>query len=386
MNAQQWLARLIGFDTTSRNSNLELIEDLRLWLKKNQIDSYVISDTAEPKANLLATLPAKNGNTDGGIILSAHTDVVPVDGQWWDSDPFIAFEQDGRIYGRGAADMKGFIAVLLALIPKFKQLELLKPLHFAFSFDEEVGCLGLPLLLAQLQQMKIRPEACLVGEPTNMRPIVGYKGRQVYHCQIKGFATHSSLTNRSCNAIEYASQLISYISGIAKHLKEKGPFDYDFDVPFTTISINIISGGNAPNVTPGSCEFIFDVRYLPGFPTENFSSQIENYIKKRLLPKMQAQYSEAAIYMNLISNSPGFSVSEDATITQLMRTITAVKERLKVSYSTEAALFQNARIPTVICGPGSIEQAHGANEFVTVEQLKLCEKVISNLVYLFCQK
>ena len=195
-----------------------------------------------------------------GILLSGHTDVVPVAGQNWNTDPFVATEKDGKIYGRGSCDMKGFIAVLLALVPEFKKLHLLKPIHFSFTYDEEIGCIGVSYLLDHLKKTGIQPEGCIVGEPSNMQPITGEKTRHVYHCQVQGLASHASLPNRGCNAIEYASKLIWYIHKIADHLKENGPFDKDFDVPFTTITTNIVSGGTATNIIPGLCEFIFEVQ------------------------------------------------------------------------------------------------------------------------------
>ncbi|AHE67151.1 acetylornithine deacetylase [Legionella oakridgensis] len=384
MDAQQWLASLISFDTTSRNTNIPLIEVIEAWCKRHHLASQIILGRHEKKANLFATIPAKNGEVEGGIILSGHTDVVPVDGQLWDSDPFVATEHHGKIYGRGTADMKGFIAVVLALLPEFKTLKLKKPIHVAFTCDEEIGCLGVPYLLDYLQRAGIHPEACIVGEPSGMRPIVGYKGRQVYHCQIRGLAAHSSLTTRGCNAIEYACRLICYIKQIADYLKKEGPFDNDFDVEFTTMTTNIISGGEASNIIPGNCEFIFEIRYIPNSSLENIRSQIENYINHTLLPEMQSVYSEAAIYLDLTSDAPGFTALEDEPITSLVRTITGEKERFKVSYSTEAGLFQRAHIPTLICGPGHIEQAHRPNEYISIDQLKICESVLRNVIHFFC--
>ncbi|KTD38567.1 acetylornithine deacetylase [Legionella nautarum] len=384
MNTYQWLAKLISIDTSSNNSNLELIETMASWLKLHDIDFHIIPSPDESKANLFATIHTKNEQVRGGIVFAGHTDTVPVAGQMWQTDPFVATEKNGKIYGRGACDMKGFIAVLLALVPKLKKLRLLKPIHFAFTYDEEVGCIGVDFLLDHIKKLGITPEGCIVGEPSSMRPIIGEKSRRVYHCQIKGWSAHSSLAAKGCNAIEYASRLICYVHRLANYLKKNGPFDYDFDYPFTTISINIVSGGIAYNVIPGTCEFILEIRYLPQFPLENFRSQIENYINKELLPEMKKNYSEAAIYLEEISDASGFVALEDAPLIRLVRSITGVKERLKVSYSTEAGNYQDANIPTVVCGPGHIDQAHQPNEFITKEQLVICENVIKNIVNLFC--
>lgn len=384
MHTIQWLSKLISFNTISSHSNMEIIEAIDAWFKLHNIDSQIIHGHAATKANLFATIPAQNGQTQGGIILSGHTDVVPVAGQPWDTDPFIATEKNGRIYGRGACDMKGFLAVILALVPEFKKLKLSKPIHFSFSYDEEVGCIGVEFVVTHLKKMGIKPGGCIVGEPSNMQPIIGEKARQVYHCQIQGLSAHSSLVNRGCNAIEYASRLICYIKKLAERLKQKGPFDHDFDLPFTTIVTTIVSGGTASNVIPGNAEFIFEVRYLPDFPAETLCHQIENYIHKKLLPEMRKIYPEAGIYLAQTSDAAGFNAEDDAAITRVVRKITGVNTRLKVSYTTEAGIFEEAHIPTIVCGPGDIEQAHRPNEFVSLEQLTICENVFRKIIHSFC--
>ncbi|MBA2709660.1 MAG: acetylornithine deacetylase [Tatlockia sp.] len=383
MNTQQWLKRLVAFDTTSRNSNLELIALIQNWFEQNQLSPKLIFDETKTKANLLATLPAYDGNSTGGIVLSGHTDVVPIDGQIWDSHPFEAIERDGRIYGRGTCDMKGFIAVLLNLLPEFCTLKLQKPIHFVFSYDEEVGCLGIRPLLAHLERLEVRPEACVIGEPTNMQPVTAHKGRLLYRCRIHGVASHSSLTNKGCNAIEYAALLMVYLQSLAEQFKQQGPFDQDFDVPYTTLTTNMINGGSALNIIPEWCEFAFEFRHLPDVKPQEISNQIENYINDQLLPSMQKEHPEASIDLVEISAAPGLNTSEDQMITQLIRNLTGTEKRTKVSYGTEGGLFHEAEIPTIICGPGSIEQAHRPNEFVSIEQLIECENLISRLVKSF---
>ncbi|RUR19321.1 acetylornithine deacetylase [Legionella sp. km535] len=385
MDTLHWLTKLISFNTVSSNSNMQLIEAIDVWFKQNDINTQIIPGHSHGlKANLLATIPARNGQTQGGILLSGHTDVVPVAGQKWNTDPFVATEKDGKIYGRGSCDMKGFIAVLLALVPEFKKLHLLKPIHFSFTYDEEIGCIGVDYLLEHLKKIGIQPEGCIVGEPSNMQPITGEKNRHVYHCQVQGLASHASLPNRGCNAIEYASELIWYIHNLADHLKEDGPFDKDFDVPFTTITSNIVSGGTATNIIPGLCEFIFEVRLLPTFPVEYIRNQIEHYIHKEMLPKMRKSYFKAEIYLDKTSDVRGFQALESSQITQIVRQVTGIKDCLKVSYSSEAGIFQDADIPTIICGPGTIEQAHRTNEFISIEQLKMCENMLRKMIYFFC--
>lgn len=384
MNTQEWLNHLISFDTTSRNSNLALISTVESWCQEQQLKAYVLPDETKTKANLLATIPAVDGSTQGGLVLTGHTDVVPVDGQTWATDPFQATALGDKVFGRGTADMKGFIAVMLALTPKFKAMKLAKPIHFSLTYDEEVGCLGAPFVVDFMRNSGLAPEACIVGEPTNMKPVIGYKGRLMYHCQFKGLAAHSSLANQGCNAIEFASRLICYIREMADGIKKQGPFDSDFDVPYTTVTVNIISGGAATNIIPANCDFYLEVRYLPDFSKERFSSQIENYIAQELLPEMQETHPAAAVLFELDSNAPGFNTTMESPIVGLVQAITGGHELTKVSYSTEAGIFHRGGIPSIICGPGSIEQAHKPNEFVTQEQLRLCETALLNIVQSFC--
>lgn len=373
MNSIEWLSKLISFDTTSRNSNLELISAIANWFEDHKILTKLIYDTDKQKANLFATLPAHNGNTQGGLVLSGHTDVVPVDGQHWNTDPFQATEIDGRIYGRGACDMKGFIAVVLATLPEFKKTKLQKPLHFAFSYDEEVGCTGAISLIDEIQQSGLRPEACIVGEPTDMLPVVGHKGINAYRCRVHGRATHSSLTTQGCNAIDYAAELICYIRECAKQLRQQGPQDNHYDVPFTSVSTNMIAGGNAMNTIPSYCEFVYEFRNLPTVNPKEIHNKIQTYIHQILLPKMQMEFADGAVEIEQLATAPGLETTEQEAITQWIRTLTGDKIIRKVAYATEAGLFQQAGIPTIVCGPGHIEQAHRANEFVSLEQLKRCE-------------
>jgi acetylornithine deacetylase len=385
MNSLQWLKKLISINTVSSNSNIPLIEEIKGWFELHEISYQIIPGANEEKVNLLAIIPAHDGNASGGLLLSGHTDVVPVAGQTWNTDPFLPIEQDGKIYGRGSCDMKGFLAVLLALTPEFKKIKLLKPVYMAFTFDEEVGCIGVDYLVEYLQKNKIQPEGCIVGEPSSMRPVVGEKKRRLYHCQVVGKAVHSSLAPFGCNAIEYASRLISYINELAQHTQQQGPFDHDFDIPFTTVTTNLVSGGIATNIVPGNCEFIVELRYIHDFPILNFQHQILGYINTDLVPLMQTTYPEAAIYFDEHSDSRGFNASEDSHLIRVVRAVTGIKERYKVSYSTEAEAYQNLQIPTIICGPGDIHQAHTPNEFICIDQLELCEKVLKNVVHFFCE-
>lgn len=379
MTTQEWLAKLIAFDTTSQHSNLALIEYVQAWFNQHGISSRIIKDPLEPKANLFGTLPANDDNIQGGLVLSGHTDVVPVAGQDWATNPFEAVKKDGKIFGRGACDMKGFIAVVLALIPEFKQLALPHPIHFALSYDEEIGCRGASFMINDIVNAGIQPAACIVGEPTNMRPVIAHKGIQVFKVTLTGLAAHSSLTPNGCNAIEYAAQLICFIRQLATRLQDN-PLDALFDVPFTSISTNMIQGGNAHNIIPAQCEFTFEFRHLPNVDPHDIIQAIETYVKQELLPIMRLEHADANIEIINIAAAPSFESINTSRIHQLSHDLCNEQNSHKVAYATEAGLFQRANIPTIVCGPGSIEQAHRANEFVTIDQLEQCEKFLRSLV------
>ena len=379
MNTLAWLDRLTSIDTTSRNSNLGLIETVRDALKGHGLDPWLNLNAEGTKANLFCTLPAQDGAVQGGIALSGHTDVVPVDGQDWTTDPFKLTEQGGKLYARGSCDMKGFIATALALVPDFMAQPRSKPLHLALSYDEEVFCLGAPLLLAELRERGIRVDGCVVGEPTSMKPVVAHKGLNLYRCRVHGKAAHSSLTPQGCNAIEYAARLVCHIRDLADAWRAEGPFDEFYDVPFTTITTNQIQGGIAVNTIPEACEFSYEFRNLPLQPWEGIQQRIERYVQDDLLPRMQREFPGARIDIERASGAPGLQASEQAAITQLVRALTQDQSVRKVAYGTEAGLFQGIGIPTVVCGPGSIEQAHKPDEFVEADQLVQCEKFLRQL-------
>lgn len=375
-----WTRRLVSIDTTSHVPNLGLIETVRDELARHGVASTLVHDRREGWANLFATVPAHDGSTDGGIVLSGHTDVVPTAGQAWDSDPFAPEIRNGRLYGRGTCDMKGFIGTALALLPQMLSTKLSQPLHFALSYDEELGCLGAPSLLADLRERGIRPAGCIVGEPTGMRTVIAHKGIHTYQCCVRGRAAHSSRTPDGVNAIEYAARLICRIRDIADGFRANGPFDELFDVPFTTAQTSLIEGGNAINTVPAECRFSFEFRNLPTVPPETVIAEIESYARDALLPRMRAEHADAAIEFRQLSSSPGLDALEAAAVTQLVRALTGDREQRKVAYGTEAGLFAQAGIPTVVCGPGYIDQAHRANEFVALDQLAECEGFLRQLI------
>ena len=379
MDTRTWLETLVGIDTTSRNSNLGLIETVRDHLKSQGVQAWLAHNSDGAKANLFATLPASDGNEQGGIVLSGHTDVVPVDGQEWSTDPFALSESDGRLYGRGTCDMKGFIATSLALVPEFLSMPRKKPIHLAFSYDEEVGCVGAPVMLAELHDRGIRPEGCVVGEPTGMQVVVAHKGINLFRCCLQGKAAHSSLTTQGCNAIEYAARLICHIRDIADAFKAKGPYDKYYDVPFSTLTTNLIQGGIAVNTIPEHCEFSYEFRNLPGTPADDIQKEINRYVQETLLPAMRAEFDGADIVIHAGGCAPGLDASEADAITQLARALTDDRATRKVAYGPEAGLFQQLGIPTVVCGPGHIVQAHKPDEYVALDQLADCERFLRRL-------
>lgn len=380
MNTINRLSRLIAFDTTSRHSNLALIHDCADYLESLGLKPWLSHNADQSKANLFATIAAANGSTEGGLILSGHTDVVPTDGQTWQSDPYRADIREGRLYGRGSADMKGFIAAVLAAAPAMVQAELKRPLHIALSYDEEIGCLGAPVMIAELQKRGLTPEHCIVGEPTSMRMVVAHKGIHTFRCAVHGKAAHSSLTPQGVNAIEYAAKLIVFINELAGRLKARHDTDPDYDVPFSTLSVNTIAGGIAGNIVPQLCEFEFDYRNLPHMSPADITAPIEAHIREVLQPQMQAVDAACRIDMRHGENVPAMPEAEAALLHDLITQLVEDSSRLKVAYATEGGQFQQAGIATVICGPGNIEQAHKADEFVELSQLARCDAFLHKLI------
>ena len=380
MNTINRLSRLIAFDTTSRHSNLALIHDCADYLESLGLKPWLSHNADQSKANLFATIAAANGSTEGGLILSGHTDVVPTDGQAWQSDPYRADIREGRLYGRGSADMKGFIAAVLAAAPAMVQAELKRPLHIALSYDEEIGCLGAPVMIAELQKRGLTPEHCIVGEPTSMRMVVAHKGIHTFRCAVHGKAAHSSLTPQGVNAIEYAAKLIVFINELAGRLKARHDTDPDYDVPFSTLSVNTIAGGIAGNIVPQLCEFEFDYRNLPHMSPADITAPIEAHIREVLQPQMQAVDAACRIDMHHGENVPAMPEAEAALLHDLITQLVEDSSRLKVAYATEGGQFQQAGIATVICGPGNIEQAHKADEFVELSQLARCDAFLHKLI------
>lgn len=378
--ARSIIDRLIAFRTVSRDSNLGLIEWTRDYLHNHGAKTRLTYDTTGKKANLFATL---GDSPKPGLILSGHTDVVPTDGQAWETDPFAATERDGKLYARGSADMKGFIGIALAQAPQFvaalNDNRLDAPLHYSLSYDEEVGCLGVRGLIRDLEENDIRPAGCLVGEPTSMQPIIAHKGMHRFHCSVRGREAHSSYVTHGVNAIEYAARLVVFVRQVADRLAQSEQRDYGFTVPYTTLSTGLIRGGIATNVIPSRCEFHFDMRTLPQASADTIYQEIRAYAAT-LEREMQAIDPLSGIDLVWDSQTVGLASSETDAIVQWAIRLSGNTSVGKVSYGTEAGLFQKMGVPSVICGPGDIAQAHRPNEFVALEQLAQCESFMNRIL------
>ncbi|WP_249673438.1 acetylornithine deacetylase [Pseudomonas abieticivorans] len=368
------LARLVGFDTTSRESNLQLIEFVRDYLAEHGVPCALIFNVERSKANLFATL----GPDDRpGIVLSGHTDVVPVDGQAWTVPPFALSEREGKLYGRGTADMKGYIACVLAAVPALLAAPLRMPVHIALSYDEEVGCLGVRSLLAELEQRLHKPLLCIIGEPTELKPVLGHKGKLAMRCDVHGAACHSAYAPQGVNAIEYAAELIGELGRIGSRLRAQQ--DTRFDPPFSTVQTGVISGGKALNIVPADCRFDFEVRALPAQDPRQVAEQLERYAQQEVLPRMRAVSADSAIRFSELSAYPGLATDAHGQAAQLIAQFCGSSDFTTVAFGTEGGLFDAIGIPTVVCGPGSMDQGHKPDEFVSLEQLQGCDAMLGRI-------
>ncbi|NWA10107.1 acetylornithine deacetylase [Pseudomonas gingeri] len=376
-SSREVLAALIAFDTTSRESNLQLIEFVRDYLARLGVPCELIFNEERSKANLFATL----GPVDRpGIVLSGHTDVVPVDGQPWTVAPFELTERDGRLYGRGTADMKGYIACVLAAVPQLLAAPLRMPVHIALSYDEEVGCLGVRSLLAELAQRPHKPLLCIIGEPTELKPVLGHKGKLAMRCDVHGAACHSAYAPQGVNAIEYAAELIGELGRIGSRLRAAHLHDPRFDPPFSTVQTGVISGGKALNIVPADCRFDFEVRALPSQDPRDVAQQLAQYAEQQVLPKMQAVDAGSSIRFSQLSAYPGLATDPQSQAAQLIAQFCGSSDFSTVAFGTEGGLFDAIGIPTVVCGPGSMDQGHKPDEFVSVEQLQACDAMLARLI------
>lgn len=363
--ARSILDQLIAFDTTSRNSNLALIEWVENYLAEHGVKGHRVANDEGDKSNLFATI---GPDVEGGIIMSGHTDVVPVDNQDWASDPWVTREEGGKLYGRGTSDMKSFIALTLAFVPEFVKGS--KPIHLAISYDEEVGCLGAPAMIEQIRETVPEPRMAIIGEPTSMRLVTGHKGISVFKVEVTGAEAHSSLVNHGISANEHAVDLMHSLVQLSRELKEKADPNNGFDPPYPTLTIGVMKGGEAGNILAGHAEFHFDLRCPPGFVADELLASFEAQCEV-LNKELSSRFPQAGVTFTKVADAPplGDAGSEDA-IAFVQKLTGENSEPSKVSYAAEAGQFQQGGFPTVICGPGSIEQAHQPNEWIAIEQLE----------------
>ena len=364
----EMIEHLVGFDTTSAKSNLSLIAFVEDYLGAHGVTSRR-SGEAAGKANLLATLGPEKPD---GIVLSGHSDVVPVAGQDWASDPFRLIQRDSRLYGRGSADMKSFIAIALALVPEFLAAELALPIHLAISYDEEVGCLGVGSLIAMLESQLPRPAAVIIGEPTSMQLVTTHKGVSAFETRIRGQAAHSSQPHRGANAVFAAGEIIAFIAALAAQMRQASEAGSLFEPPYTTFNIGQISGGTALNIIAAECNFLWEFRALPQDDPAEIEATIRAHIDQKILPALREFAPEAEIETRLLANVPALRPENGGPAEALVRSLTGANQSTGVAFGTEGGLFQEIGISTVVCGPGSIDQAHQANEFIEIAQIAAC--------------
>lgn len=372
----QLIERLVAFDTTSYKSNLQFIEFAAGLLERLGANLRFTYDDNMKKANLFATI----GPSDRpGIVLSGHSDVVPVDGQDWTSDPFNARHHENRLYGRGTADMKSFLALCLALAPEFAARRLSSPIHFAFSYDEEIGCIGARRLIEDLSGLEVRPRLCIVGEPTEMKVIIGHKGKKNVRCQVHGKEGHSAMNHRGVNAVEIAADMVSFLRAMQRRIRESGPFDHGYDPPYTTVHTGVFQGGTALNIIPARCDFEFEFRNLPNHDVESLMAELRSFAQS-LMPEMLSVDEASGIMFDEVNTTAGLDTAENDDAAILACRLSGNNDVSKVSFTTEAGLFHNAGIPAVVCGPGNIAQAHKPDEFISLEQVALGEVFLRRLL------
>ncbi|TNE36912.1 MAG: acetylornithine deacetylase [Alphaproteobacteria bacterium] len=376
LRSRDMIERLISFDTTSRLSNLALVEFVEDYLRGYGIAPKRIYNDDKTKANLLATI---GPDVEGGVVLSGHTDVVPVDDQDWTSDPFIVDEREDKLFGRGTADMKSFVAIALAHVPDMVAADLKRPIHLAFSYDEEVGCIGVGSMIAHMSAHLPRPRAVIVGEPTSMRVINAHKGIRSFMTEVTGLEAHSSQQQLGVNAIVIATKLITFLSDIFEEMKERGDPSGRFEPPHTTVQIGTIHGGTAINIIPHHCSFGWEYRSLPSQDADEIYHRFLDYAGE-LEAHMQKMSPQCRIVTRQRALAPGLKVDEGSEAETLALALAEQNETHAVSYGTEAGLFQQAEMPTVICGPGDIAQAHRPDEFIELSQVAACERFVQRLI------
>jgi len=372
----EWLARLVAHDTTSSKSNLNLIDDVEPYLQAHGAATHRVWNAERTKANLYAIVGPK---VEGGVILSGHTDVVPIDGQDWSSDPWTLTEKDGKLYGRGTCDMKAFSAIALSLLPEMAAAGLKRPVIFALSYDEEIGLLGAPHMIAEIRDRLPAPSAVIVGEPTMMKVIDGHKGIASFRTVVTGFTTHSSQTDRGVSAVEVAAKLIAKLSELREARARGADPDSPFSPPYSTMTVNVVKGGTQLNIMAGHCEFNWDCRVVPGDSAAGVLEEFNDFARA-LESEIRKKAPQCAIVTERMTDAPPLAPMIDNSAADLAKAITGLNSTDVVSYCAEAGQFQEAGFSTVICGPGSIDQAHQADEYVSTDQVAKGASFIRNLI------
>ncbi|PSJ54201.1 acetylornithine deacetylase [Kumtagia ephedrae] len=368
---------LVAFPTVSRDPNRDLIAYVKAFLDRHGVESELVWNAERTKANLWATIGPANRP---GVVLSGHSDVVPVDGQDWSSDSFTLREADGRLYGRGTCDMKGFVGIMLAFVPFLVRRDLKAPVHFAISYDEELGCIGVQSLIDRLAALPVKPKLCIVGEPTSMQVVVGHKGAGFYRVALSGRSAHSSLAPAAVNAVEYAAEIICIIGEMAREQRVSGLRDDGYDVPYSTLSVTTVAGGNAANIIPAECAFQFDIRALPAVDTRELIGRLEERIEREILPRMRAVSPQSSVTIEPVAELAGFDTDAVHPAVTFVKQLVGRNDHGKVAYGTEAGLFSKAGIVSIVCGPGSIEQAHKPDEYLELTEVDRCRNVLQRLL------
>lgn len=390
--------RLLRFPTVSETSNLDLIEYIEEQFERHSIPTHrTYSDDGE-RANLFATVPAADGRTSGGVVLSGHTDVVPVEGQPWDTDPFVPTIRDGKLYARGGADMKSFIGVALWLLPRVVEQELSDPIHFAFTYDEELGCLGAPRMIEEFVERGVRPQYAIVGEPTLMNIVVAHKAPQRGRLTFRGVPKHSSLAPLGINAVRHAGEFIHFFNRLVDDLRDNGPRKEGFNITYTTGGVNFAQGGSAYNIVADRCVLEYDFRIVPGIDPDDLAERIREYLRTTVEPALEQEIDrvrsfggadekalgKVGVDFELLAQVPALNTDADAPIVKFAEELGAVLdgggESPYVSYGTEGGQYFAAGIPAIVCGPGSIAQAHTENEWVELSQIEACERFMIEIL------
>ena len=374
---REMIDRLIAFDTTSRDSNLGLIDFVAEYLQGHGLKPLLVPNAKGTKANLYVTI---GPDQPGGIVLSGHTDVVPVDGQAWTSDPFKTIERGGRLFGRGTCDMKSFCAIALAFVPAFVAARPKTPIHIALSYDEEIGCLGVRPLIARIARDLPKPKLVIIGEPSDMHVVNAHKGIRAFRTTVKGREAHSSHTDKGVNAVMVAAKLIVHLDELADEMRRRGDATGRFDPPYGTIQSSVVQGGTALNILARECTFQWESRFLPGADDDEISRRFVRHCQDEVLPSLRRIAHEAEIETVAGARVPALAPAENCPAEALARQLSGRNSAQAVSYGTEAGLFQEAGIPAVVCGPGSILQAHKPDEFIALEQIELCVAFMRRLV------